>query len=138
MGSDGMKLYVDGQLAASNPNTQSENYPGYWRIGGDTTWGGATSNYFAGRIDEVAVYSSALSAAQVADHYAKGGGQPANTPPTASFTAVPNGLASAFDGVGLHRRRRHRRVLRVGLRRRRHRPPAPPRTTPTRRRAPTP
>ena len=30
-----MTLYVDGQLAATNPQTQAQSYNGYWRIGGD-------------------------------------------------------------------------------------------------------
>lgn len=99
-GSDGMKLYVDGALVASNPNTQAENYPGYWRVGGDNTWGGASSNYFAGAIDEVAIYSGVLTPAQVGDHYAKGGGTGPNTPPTSLFTAVADGLTATFDGTG--------------------------------------
>ena len=57
-GSDGMKLYVDGVLVGTNPQTQAQDYTGYWRVGGDTTWGGNSSNYFAGSIDEVAVYST--------------------------------------------------------------------------------
>ena len=64
-GPDGMKLYVDGVLVGTNPQTQAQAYDGYWRVGGDNTWGGNSSNYFAGSIDEVAVYSSALSASTV-------------------------------------------------------------------------
>ena len=30
-----MKLYVDGQLAGTNPQTQAQDYSGYWRVGGD-------------------------------------------------------------------------------------------------------
>ena len=66
-GPDGMKLYVDGQLAATNPQTQAQNYSGYWRVGGDSPWSG--SAYFAGTIDEVAFYSTELSATQVTNHY---------------------------------------------------------------------
>ena len=47
-GSDGMKLYVDGQLVGTNAQTGAQDYTGYWRVGGDTTWGGNSSNYFAG------------------------------------------------------------------------------------------
>ncbi len=46
--SAGMQLYVDTELVGSNPVTGAQNYTGYWRIGGDTTWGGNTTNYFAG------------------------------------------------------------------------------------------
>ncbi|MCX4965433.1 LamG domain-containing protein [Streptomyces sp. NBC_00654] len=73
-GTGGMALYVDGQLRASNfLYTANENYPGYWRAGGDSLSGWPsrpTSNYFAGQIDETAVYPTALSASQVSAHYA--------------------------------------------------------------------
>ena len=65
-GRDGMKLYVDGALVGTNPQTQAQAYDGYWRVGGDNTWGGNTSNYFAGSIDDVAVYSLGAHAAQSA------------------------------------------------------------------------
>ncbi len=98
-GADGMKLYVDGVQVASNPATRAESYPGYWRVGGDNTWGGASSDYFAGTVDEVAVYSSVLTPAQVADHYVRGGGAGGNTPPSASFTNATDGLAASFDAT---------------------------------------
>ncbi|MGQ4484915.1 LamG-like jellyroll fold domain-containing protein [Streptomyces sp. SAS_281] len=73
-GSGGMALYVDGQLRASNSRyTKSANYTGYWRVGGDNlaTWPNRpTSNFFAGQIDETAVYPAALTATQVSAHYA--------------------------------------------------------------------
>jgi len=78
----GMGLYVDGVLQASDPNTTSETFlnPGYWRFGcgnlsgwgGATTWTGpnapATQANVAlqGSLDEVAVYHSQLTAAQIA------------------------------------------------------------------------
>ncbi|MFH9617079.1 LamG-like jellyroll fold domain-containing protein [Streptomyces pratensis] len=73
-GTGGMRLYVDGQLRASNIlYTGNEDYPGYWRVGGDNlnNWANRpTSNFFAGQIDETAVYPTALSATQVSAHYA--------------------------------------------------------------------
>ncbi|MEU2250486.1 LamG domain-containing protein [Streptomyces sp. NPDC019224] len=73
-GSGGMALYVDGQLRASNSRyTKNASYTGYWRVGGDNlaTWPNRpTSNFFAGQIDETAVYPAALTAAQVSAHYA--------------------------------------------------------------------
>ncbi|MEU1485861.1 LamG domain-containing protein [Streptomyces sp. NPDC005752] len=73
-GTGGMRLYVDGQLRASNLlYTGNESYPGYWRVGGDnlSNWANRpTSNFFAGQIDETAVYPTALSASQVSAHYA--------------------------------------------------------------------
>ncbi len=52
----GMVLYVDGQVVATNPQTAAQAYTGYWRVGGDSDWGG-DSPYFAGTIDEVAVWA---------------------------------------------------------------------------------
>ena len=85
---DGIKLYVDGELAGTNPATGAQDYTGYWRIGGDTTWG-SSSPYFVGNLDEVAVYGSALTPAQVEEHYEIGADVEVpdpNLPPTADFT----------------------------------------------------
>ena len=43
----GMKLYVDGQLVGTNGQTDAQDYTGYFRIGGDTSWGG-NSSFLAG------------------------------------------------------------------------------------------
>lgn len=99
-GADGTRLYVDGQLVASGPYSGGEAFTGYWRIGGDNLDGWPTppsSTSFAGSIDDVAVYPSALSAAQVQQHYATGR---ALTPPTAAFTAAATDLAATFDASG--------------------------------------
>ncbi len=73
-GSGGMVLFVDGKLRASNSSyTVNQDYSGYWRVGGDNlnNWPGKpTSNFFAGQIDETAVYPTTLSSNQVAAHYA--------------------------------------------------------------------
>lgn len=69
--SAGMALYVDGEQIGTNPQSVAENSTGYWRVGGDRTWG-SSSPYFKGDIDEAAVYSVALSPAQVLSHYQKG------------------------------------------------------------------
>lgn len=92
-GVDGMKLYLDGQAAGSNPETGAQDYQGYWKVGGDTTWS-SSSPYFAGTIDEAAVYPTALSAQRVVAHFHAGGG---NVPPTAAFAAVPGVLKADFD-----------------------------------------
>jgi len=94
-GPQGMRLYVDGQLVGSNPNADAESFTGYWRAGGDRTWGGASSDWIAASVDEVAVYSTVLTAADVAAHH-----QAANSAPTASFTAVSSGLVASFDASG--------------------------------------
>jgi len=72
LSSVGMALYVDGALAGSNPNTRAEKYNGFWRVGGDNLshWPNQpTSNYFKGTVDEAAVYTTALTATQVSDHF---------------------------------------------------------------------
>jgi PKD repeat protein len=95
----GMVLYVDGAAVGTNPQTSAQDYSGYWKIGGDPTWG-SSSAYFDGRIDEAAVYPAALSASTVADHYRIGtGAAPANTPPTAAFGTTVSQLSVAADGT---------------------------------------
>jgi hypothetical protein len=75
---NGMALYVDGGLVASHPVDTSgyygwaQHFTGYWRVGSDTLSGwpsSPTNSSFRGGIDDVAVYTTALSAAQVAAHY---------------------------------------------------------------------
>jgi hypothetical protein len=79
-GSDGMNLYVDGQLVSSNDTSQAQSYLGYWRVGAENLsgWPNApSSNYFAGTISDAAFYNSELSAGQVLTHYqASGSGCP--------------------------------------------------------------
>ncbi|MFZ4893545.1 PKD domain-containing protein [Plantibacter sp. Mn2098] len=94
--SGGMKLYVDGVLQGTNPQTSAQNYTGYWRVGGDTTWGG-TASTFTGKIDEVAIYSAPLTDAQVQQHYSLGKGQVPNVAPTAGFTITNTDLTGHFD-----------------------------------------
>jgi hypothetical protein len=73
---NGMKLYVDGTLVAANAAYKNpENYTGYFRIGYDmiSGWPGAPANYyFTGSMRYAAVYSTELTAAQVAAHAAAG------------------------------------------------------------------
>ena len=85
-GTGSLALYVDGQLIGTNTTSTAQPYSGYWRVGGDNLngwnldpWGsnsqGTTqphSYYFNGTIADVAVYPTALSASQVAAHYAAG------------------------------------------------------------------
>lgn len=97
-GNGTVALYVDGVLSGTRTGAAgAQAYRGYWRIGGDNTWAGA--RYFAGRIDEVAVYPTVLTESQVRQHHAVGAtGAAFNAPPTAAFTSVANGLTVAFDG----------------------------------------
>ncbi len=96
-GADGMKLYVDGLLIGTNGATSGQAYVGYWRIGADRTWGGATSNYFAGSLDEAAVYPSALTENDVRAHFAASGRTAPNRAPVAAFTAAKTYLSAAVN-----------------------------------------
>ncbi|SDF27038.1 PKD domain-containing protein [Blastococcus aurantiacus] len=99
----GLALYVDGQPVAQRDDVRAgEAYEGFWRIGGDSTWAGA--NYFAGDLDDVAVYPAALPAGTVAEHWRLGTSTPppppANQAPTAAFAAAVSDLRVQLDGSG--------------------------------------
>jgi hypothetical protein len=84
LGPSGMALYIDGKQIGTNPTTSAQSYTGYWRVGGDNLngwnldeWGSNSQGttqpntyYFNGAIGDVAVYPTALTAGQVAAHYA--------------------------------------------------------------------
>jgi Concanavalin A-like lectin/glucanases superfamily/PKD domain len=98
---DGQKLYVDGALVGTGGGTAPQPYNGYWRIGSDNTWGGASTNDFTGSVDEVAIYPSVLASATVAQHWQKGSGTPPpNQAPTAAFTVSANDLTISADASG--------------------------------------
>jgi hypothetical protein len=72
LGTAGMSLYVDGSRVGTNSTNFAQAYGGYWRVGGDNLGGWPsrlTRSYVNGTVDEVAIYSRALSAVEVADHY---------------------------------------------------------------------
>ncbi|GAA3226000.1 hypothetical protein GCM10010532_058650 [Dactylosporangium siamense] len=73
VGADGIKLYADGALVASNAAvTAAESSTGYWRVGGISLagWTNRPANdYFVGVIDEPAVYAAQLTDQQVAWHF---------------------------------------------------------------------
>ena len=97
LGDNGMRLYVDGVLVGTNPQVLPENYTGYWRVGGDNTWG-SSSQTLIGSIDDVAVYGAPLDAQTVALHHALGTtGEEPNAAPTASFTTDVTNLGVAVD-----------------------------------------
>ena len=91
----GMALYVDGVLVGTNGQTEAQDYVGYWKVGADNNWG--SQPYFAGSIDEVAIYSEALTAEQIAWHHQLGIGNP-NMAPTAAFTPTVTNLDVSVDG----------------------------------------
>jgi Concanavalin A-like lectin/glucanases superfamily len=84
LGPAGMTLYVDGQLVGTNLTNTAQVYQGYWRVGGDNLqgwnldpWGSSSqgltepgSYYFQGAMADVAVYPVALTAHEIALHYA--------------------------------------------------------------------
>ncbi|MDO9457448.1 signal peptidase I [Nocardioides sp.] len=77
LSSAGMKFYIDGvAVPGSLPGvTTGENYSGWWRVGYDNVnaWPSQPSNYFfTGTVDEAAVYTAALSDADIAAGYAAG------------------------------------------------------------------
>jgi hypothetical protein len=89
-----LRLYVNGVQVASKAQTGTlaiSSNP--LTIGGDPIWG----QHFAGRIDEVRVYNSALSAAQIqADmNAAIGGGSGDTQPPTAPTGLVATAASSS-------------------------------------------
>ncbi len=97
-GWDGMKLFVDGQLVGSRPENTSQAYNGFWRVGGDNlgSWPSRpSSDYFAGQIDEAAVYNRVLTSQEVSEHFAKGSGVAA---PTAAFTFTTDELDVSVNG----------------------------------------
>ena len=70
-----MILYVDGVQVNSSQNTINDTspWPGYWSVGYtsyDGYWSSPPSSvYFAGTVDEPAIYPYALTAAQVSNHF---------------------------------------------------------------------
>lgn len=102
-GTGGMNLYVDGKRIGGNGYTGHEKYLGYWHVGGDQIGGWPyrpTSNYFAGQLDETAVYPTVLSATQVAGHHAKAAqkGDTVTTVQVAEDTYVNAGAANTDYG----------------------------------------
>jgi hypothetical protein len=98
-GPSGMVLYVDGQKVASNTVASAMAIDGYWRVGGDglsTAWPGApTSGFFAGNIDEAAIYPKVLTSAQVAEHWALGGGKDTTAPPAPAVSPASGSYLGA-------------------------------------------
>ena len=111
-----LAMYVNGILATTTNvagTIQTSAFP--LRIGGNTVWG----EYFRGQIDEVRIYSRALSQAEIQTDMATpigsgggggGGGGSDTTPPTVSLTAPSNGAtvagtvsisANASDNIGI-------------------------------------
>ena len=98
-GPEGMALYVDGTLAGTDPETDAQNFTGYWHVGGDRTWGTGDGD-FDGVIDEVAVYSEPLPDGSIAEHYSLGSsGLLPNIGPTADFELTSEKLTVTVDAA---------------------------------------
>jgi hypothetical protein len=120
VGAGGLKLYVDGILAATDATTTSaETTTGYWRIGYDdlATWPSEpTSYYFAGILDDAIIYHRELTSTEVGVLYNSPDGAGSNAPVCVgsalnlTSTTVagatyawsgPNGFTSASQNPGL-------------------------------------
>jgi hypothetical protein len=81
---NGIKLYIDGALVASDATTTTaQNYNGYWKIGYDNIngWTSNPSNfYFNGSLDEVYIYNRELTAGEVSTQYTSPQGASNNGP----------------------------------------------------------
>ena len=78
MGPAGMALYVDGvRVGRRTDTTQGEAYLGYWRVGGDNLDGWPSQPEHAttssARVDEVAIYPTALTQDQIIAQYEASG-----------------------------------------------------------------
>ncbi|HST84685.1 MAG TPA: PKD domain-containing protein [Kineosporiaceae bacterium] len=98
-GAGGEELFVDGVRVAAGTGVTPRAYTGYWRLGSDRVWDGASSESLAGSLDEAAVYPSVLSAETVQKHYQLGKPVPANVAPTAAFTSTVSKLKVSFSAA---------------------------------------
>ncbi|WP_396642504.1 LamG-like jellyroll fold domain-containing protein [Microbacterium sp.] len=101
-GAEGMRLYIDGAIVGQNAISQNRAYYGMWRVGGDNlngfpssgTSGAQANRFFDGQLDETAIYTRPLTAAQVSAHYGAVGGQDLQAP------TVPAGVQAVQTGAG--------------------------------------
>ncbi|UQX89356.1 PKD domain-containing protein [Jatrophihabitans telluris] len=80
----GLTLYLDGKKIGTNGATFAQDYSGYWRIGGDNSWGG--DQYYDGQVADVSIYPTVLTKAQVQKHYVDAGySLPGSTSPSDKY-----------------------------------------------------
>lgn len=92
------QLYIDGVLAAHLSGGAPQNMSTYFLIGGDPEY---TDRYFGGDICHVALFTNALSAAQIGNLYSSVGVAPVVVFPTNAITANEGANASfAAEVVG--------------------------------------
>lgn len=86
----GMALYVDGALVGTNTGTTTaQNFTGYWKVGYDNLngWTSApTSFYFNGVLDDILIYSRAITDSEAAGLYTSPDGAGNNGPVCAGST----------------------------------------------------
>ncbi|MBL0886154.1 LamG-like jellyroll fold domain-containing protein [Myceligenerans indicum] len=102
LGTDGLRLYLDGEPVASDPATTSaQAYDGYWRVGGDNldNWTPASPDRdFTGDLDEIAVYDHVLTPEEITRHHTAGvTGEGPNQPPVADATLAMTDLTLTGD-----------------------------------------
>ncbi|MGO3885289.1 MAG: PKD domain-containing protein [Mycetocola sp.] len=90
-------LYVDGALSASGPAGTASTVSGQLRIGGGDV-GRTQASVLNADIDNVALYSTALSEDVIAAHYRAGSERP-NVPPTAVLELSADALKVSANGA---------------------------------------
>jgi len=106
-GSDGMRLYVDGQLVASGSTATAASYLANWQLGGYLSggWPNGPTSAFAGSMSDAAVFMSELTASQVQAEYSAGGSATRTTPPpTATSSLTPTGTVPSNQFSTLSRK----------------------------------
>ncbi|MDB5272834.1 MAG: C-terminal target protein [Chitinophagaceae bacterium] len=95
----GLSFYVDGVLVATDPTTTSADpFTGYWRAGyGDLSgsWPSQpTSLFFNGTIDDIYIYTRAITASEVTILYSASGGVSNNGPVCVGSTVTLSSTAA--------------------------------------------
>jgi PKD repeat protein len=98
MSPEGQVLYVDGvKVGTDRRVTTGQDYRGWWQIGSGNLGGWADRSDFSGQLAQAAVYPTALTTAQVRDHYTATG----RTLTTAPAPADAYGAAVVADEPSL-------------------------------------
>lgn len=94
-----LKIYLDGALVGTNSSA------GFTTVTTNTSTldigHSATTNYLSATLDEIAVYGTALTAAQVTDHYNKGTSTPPPVQTTTNYGYDNNGRETSAGGATL-------------------------------------
>ena len=97
-GPDGMTLYVDGSAGRHATRRPAQAYNGYWRVGGDTDWGGDSPTSTAPSTRSRSTpRSSPRPRSRALRRRRRRGGQPGAG---RGFTRLRGRSAASFDGTG--------------------------------------